>query len=115
MEISLDMLKAIALHGQEQAPQEACGVLVEGAAVRCDNVSAWPQKRFEMEASVWVDYEVEGFYHSHPEGDQGFSEQDRQVAQFLRIPSIVYIVATDTVEILDEQGQFSRIVKVSEQ
>lgn len=114
MEITPTILKAIAVHGQEAAPNEACGVLAHEMAIPCINTSPWPTKRFEMDPMVWLDYDVEGFYHSHPEGEQGFSEQDLQMAKFLRIPSIVYIVATDTVEILSEDGSFSRIKKISQ-
>lgn len=114
MEITLDLLKYIAKHGQDEAPREACGVLSGGMAIRCVNTSLWPTKRFEMDPMVWIDYDVEGFYHSHPEGGQGFSEQDLQMAKFLCIPSIVYIVATDTVEILSKDGSFLRIEKIGE-
>lgn len=115
MEISPSMLQAIASHGQEDAPNEACGVLSNGMAIRCINTSPWPTTRFEMDSKVWLDYDVQGFYHSHPTGEQGFSEQDLQMAKFLCIPSIVYIVATDTVEILSEDGSFSRIANISQQ
>ena len=114
MEIALALLKDIAMHGQEEVPREACGVLSGGMAIRCANTSPWPTKRFEMDPMVWIDYDVEGFYHSHPEGEQGFSEQDLQMAKFLCIPSIVYIVATDTVEILSGDGSFSRIEQIGE-
>ena len=75
MEITLVLLKDIAKHGQEEAPREACGVLSEGMAIRCVNTSPWPTKRFEMEPTVWIDYEVEGFYHSHPEGEKALASK----------------------------------------
>lgn len=114
MEITSSILKEIAVHGQAAAPIEACGVLAHGMAIQCENISPYPGKRFELSPMVWLDYDVEGFYHSHPVGEQGFSEQDLQMAKFLRIPSIVYIVATDTVEILSKDGSFSRIERISE-
>lgn len=114
MEVSRGALRLIALHGIAEAPREACGVLSGGMAIPCANVSPFPKTRFEIAASVWLEHEVEGFYHSHPEGDRGFSPQDLQVAQFLKLPSIVYIVATDTIEMLGPDGSFSRIENCSE-
>ena len=112
MVVSDETLSQIALHGQADAPREACGVLSGGLVIPCANVSLFPKKRFEIAASVWLEHEVEGFYHSHPTGELGFSPQDLQVAQFLRLPSIVYIVATDTIELLSVDGSISRFEKV---
>jgi hypothetical protein len=112
MVVSDEALRQIALHGQADAPREACGVLSGGLVIPCANVSLFPKKRFEIAASVWLEHEVEGFYHSHPTGELGFSPQDLQVAQFLRLPSIVYIVATDTIELLSVDGSISRFEKV---
>lgn len=113
MAVGDEALRQIALHGQADAPREACGVISCGMAIPCTNVSPFPKTRFEIAASVWLEHEVEGFYHSHPEGDRGFSPQDLRVAQFLKLPSIVYIVATDTIEMLSPDGSFLRIENLS--
>lgn len=109
-----ETIKAIALHSLAEAPREACGILSGGQAIACSNVSPFPLSRFEIESTIWLEHEVEGFYHSHPTGDKGFSEHDTKIARFLNLPSIVYIVETDMLEILCPDAGFSRITNCCE-
>lgn len=111
MELPLEELRAIAFYGRCRAPEEACGIIVGGKALACANLSHFPKSRFELDSELWLKHDIQGFYHSHPEGDKGFSEIDLKTAQFLQLPSIVYILATDTIEVVDN-GEIKRYENV---
>ena len=84
MQITDGMLKQIYAHGRETYPQECFGFLVgnfeaDGVVrqvVRGINLAAGRNDRFEMDGREFAqvqrkaeddDYEVIGFYHSHPD------------------------------------------------
>lgn len=60
---------AIKAHAVREYPREACGVVIGGKYVECENVSATPHSMFEIdEAFIAENYDViEGVAHSHPQ------------------------------------------------
>ncbi|GAA0645947.1 desampylase [Salarchaeum japonicum] len=85
-------------HAREDAPREACGILVgtteaetatATVAHRVRNVADAPRVAYEMDATEQLrvfetaaDHgrEVVGFYHSHPAGPAAMSDRDRETA-----------------------------------
>jgi proteasome lid subunit RPN8/RPN11 len=92
--------RAIHAHAKEAHPRECCGLLLgRGGSVReivaaanlaesADRYTLDPKARLAAERRT--DLDVIGFYHSHPEGDAGFSETDELNAE----PGKYYVVTS---------------------
>lgn len=74
------VIAAAVRHATEQAPKEACGLVVGGAYVRCRNYAAKPEERFKISAKEMArklaGRPLEGVIHSHPRGGAAPSEAD---------------------------------------
>ena len=90
--------KAIARHALREAPNEACGCVIEGKAVPCLNMAEKPEECFMMDADTWLKYRPQTIYHSHPKGYYGFSEHDMIVAANMELTSYVYVIESDRLE-----------------
>lgn len=71
MEIAQGALEAFRAHVLARYPEEACGVLVDGSFIPCQNVSENPRKHFRIAAEELVRIgmergRVEAVLHSHP-------------------------------------------------
>tara|TARA_B100001287_G_scaffold272699_1_gene274823 strand:+ start:2391 stop:2729 length:339 start_codon:yes stop_codon:yes gene_type:complete len=77
---------------------EACGVICGSEVIPLKNASDEPETSFVIDASDYLKYLPEIIYHSHPVGDNGFSEQDIVVASNLRLISYLYVVEADRLE-----------------
>ena len=82
----------------EAAPEEVCGVVQEGKAIRCENKASEPTQAFLIDAATYLKYVPDTIFHSHPDGIYGFSEHDIAVAANMDLISYVYVVETDTLE-----------------
>jgi proteasome lid subunit RPN8/RPN11 len=99
MELVETARESIVGHARDAAPAEACGLLggrpdenpVVTAAIATPNVATEPRTRYEIdpeallagqEAFEDAGLDLVGFYHSHPEGPDGPSETDRELAQW---------------------------------
>lgn len=109
----LDLYKGfIRRHSLQEAPREACGIIVttpDGQAIqRCKNIAENPEEEFEMSVKEFGYHErsaLLAYYHSHPIGaDLTFSEVDKWVAEALNKPSIIYFVQTDDFKIYVPKG-----------
>ena len=78
--------------------KEACGVIRGSEVIPLKNISDEPESSFVIDARDYLTYLPDIIYHSHPVGDNGFSEQDIVVASNLRLTSYVYIVEADRLE-----------------
>ena len=76
-------------HALQQAPREACGVVVGGRYWRCRNIAEDPGQDFVMEPrdyAVAAMYgKVEAIVHSHPQGGPA-SEADLAACKHTRLP-----------------------------
>lgn len=97
---------AIRLHAREDAPNEACGLIVreegEIRAVRCKNTTAEdPREHFRIDPSEYVQAlragTLLGFYHTHPDGDAEASRADRATLNSTRMPMWIHGGATDEI------------------
>jgi proteasome lid subunit RPN8/RPN11 len=79
-------------------PHEACGVVVDGKAVLCRNTSDKPDVSFVISPEDYLRYRPTTIFHSHPTGDEGFSDHDLAVAANMELTSYVYIVEADRLE-----------------
>lgn len=66
-------------------PNEACGVIVDDQVIEIPNVHKEPQHFFTMDPEILLDvYEeygdIDGVWHSHPNGDPAPSTADREGA-----------------------------------
>lgn len=94
-----EMRRAMLEHAWDDAPHEACGVVVGEDVVRIKNVSTDPEAFFAMdERELMAVYEehgrLDGVYHSHPAGSPQPSSTDREHAP-LDVP--YYIVTMGEV------------------
>lgn len=75
-----EVLASASAHACSEAPKEACGVVVNGEYIACENVAADPLNQFEISPSVFapliVDGTLQGVIHSHPEGPWWPSKHD---------------------------------------
>ncbi len=76
-------------HAAEQAPHEACGVVVDGRYWRCRNIAEDPEQDFVINprdyAMAALYGKVEAVVHSHPMG--GFaSEADKLACAGTKVP-----------------------------
>lgn len=76
-------------HALEDAPREACGVVVDGRYWRCRNIADDPEQDFVMNpadyARAALSGKVEAVVHSHPMGGPA-SEVDRKSCTGTRVP-----------------------------
>jgi len=77
---------------------EACGFVRGSEVIPVKNISDEPDTSFAIDARDYLKYSSDVIYHSHPVGDNGFSEQDIVVASNLRLISYVYVVEVDRLE-----------------
>ena len=82
----------------DASPEEVCGVVKEGKAIRCENKASEPTQAFLIDAATYLKYVPDTIFHSHPVGLYGFSEHDIAVAANMDLTSYVYVVETDTLE-----------------
>ena len=82
-------------HAFEQAPREACGVVVNGQYWRCRNVADEPEQDFVIEPrdyAVAAMYgKVEAVVHSHPQGGPA-SDVDLESCKGTKLPWHIFSV-----------------------
>jgi proteasome lid subunit RPN8/RPN11 len=76
-------------HALEQAPKEACGVIVDGKYWRCRNIADNPERDFMMSpadyAMAALFGKIEAVVHSHPMGGPA-SDADRMACAGTKVP-----------------------------
>lgn len=83
----------------EAMPEEVCGFICKGKAVRVRNMSDNPEESFLIDAETYLEHQSDTIFHSHPTGTDGFSEHDRVVAANMELTSYVYVVEADRLEV----------------
>lgn len=102
--LSPDAQEAMRAHALRAYPQEACGLIVDGAYVPCFNYAADPEADFVIAGEVWAKHaeagrEIQAVVHSHPNGPLYPSERDMQGQIDTDLPWV--IVATNGEETAD--------------
>lgn len=90
----MDLLIEMVAHAVEDAPNEACGLVVSSGKrhrmIRARNISNTPRTTFEIDEQAWLDVadgeEVVGIYHSHPEGSPEPSMADLTMCELTGLP-----------------------------
>jgi len=76
-------------HALEQAPKEACGLLVNGSYWRCRNIADDPEQDFVLHPKDYVAAlsagPIQAVIHSHPMGG-GASLHDQKACKHLGLP-----------------------------
>ena len=91
--------RKIAQLSVQALPEEVCGVVCEGKAIRVRNTSQNPEESFLIDAETYLEYRPEIIFHSHPIGNDGLSEHDLVVAANMDLTSYVYVVEADRPEV----------------
>ena len=91
--------RKIAQLSVEALPEEVCGVVCDGKAIRVRNTSQNPEESFLIDAETYLEYRPEIIFHSHPIGNDGLSEHDLVVAANMELTSYVYVVDSDRLEV----------------
>ena len=90
--------RRIAQLSVEALPEEVCGVVCDGKAIRVRNSAQNPEDSFLIDAETFLKYRPETVFHSHPISAEGFSEHDLVVAANMELTSYVYVVEADRLE-----------------
>ena len=93
-------------------PAEACGFVVDGKAFSVPNQADEPTGGFLISAEDYLKYRSDAIFHSHPIGDNSFSEHDRVVAANMELTSYLYVVEADRLEVLTPAGDVEVFEKV---
>ena len=92
MKLSAKVKKAIHLHAAEMYPQECCGVIVEGAYIRCRNISQ-QKDAFEIHhedlAKAEDQGEIQAYVHSHPDATTRASDLDLHQIELHEKPWVI--------------------------
>ena len=104
--------RRIAQISRKAAPAEACGFIVDGKAVALENHADDPTGGFLISAQDYLTYRSDTIFHSHPVGDNSFSEHDKLVAANMVLTSYLYVVEVDRLEILRPNGVIEIFDKV---
>lgn len=104
--------KQIARFCIDGVPDEVCGVVIDGKAIRVKNSSSDPKSSFLIDAETYLKYRPDTIFHSHPSGVDGFSEHDLLVAANMELTSYVYIVETDCLQRWSSADGISTFEKV---
>ena len=90
--------RQIADYAVSGLPLEVCGVVVDGKPITCKNVSDQPEVSFVISAEDYLRHRPTTIFHSHPTGQDGFSDHDLAVAANMELTSYVYVVEADRLE-----------------
>jgi proteasome lid subunit RPN8/RPN11 len=95
MNIPLSIKQGVANHAHKAAPEEACGVVVNGKVIELKNAHPEPEKNFAITAADYARMEdigdIEAIYHSHPLNHaKGFSKFDIKSCKQSNIPWILF-------------------------
>lgn len=112
LKLSAALYQQIRRHGEETYPEECCGILLgtfEGRirsvrrAVRCQNASAQERsRRFVIDPREVIraqragresDFDIVGFYHSHPDHPAEWSPTDLAEAHWIGCSYAIIAVA----------------------
>jgi len=104
--------RRIAQIARKAIPAEACGFVVDGKAISVPNLADEPTGGFLISADDYLKYRSDTIFHSHPIGDNSFSEHDRVVAANMELTSYLYIVEADRLEVLTTTGDVEVFEKV---
>lgn len=85
-------------HALEEAPKEACGVLVDNTYYPCRNVADYPDEDFVLEPRDYLKARVKGkiqaIIHSHPKGGEA-SPADHKACSRFKLPWHIYLIPQD--------------------
>jgi len=104
---------AIAKAAKKAYPEEACGFIDGNTVIELKNNSTTPNESFIISALDFLKHEPTSIYHSHPTGDNGFSEQDLSLAATLGLTSYLYVNEADRLEVYTISEGIQRFEKVS--
>ncbi len=107
-DISLNIKQAIVNHAKEVWPNEACGFVVNGVVIKCENNHSLPSSNFSISAFDYTKAEamgnIEAVYHSHPDGPDGFSPCDVEACKQINIPWILFNSKTNNFFYANPRG-----------
>ena len=115
LKIGREELKQLRAHGEETYPHECCGVLLGEthagtktvrAVSRCQNTRTdFPHNRYHIDPAELVriqrearqnEWDIVGFYHSHPDHPARWSRTDLRDAHWLGCSYVITSVANGT-------------------
>lgn len=92
--ISSSLLHDIALDCRRRQPEEACGFVVNGAVMPCNNAHSSPLSHFAIAAEDYAKAEdageIELVYHSHVDAPCKFSPHDIKACKQSNLPWLMY-------------------------
>lgn len=109
----MDLKDEMLAHAREEAPNEACGLVVSRGSdkfrlIRARNVAEQPQSTFDLDPEAWLevgsDEEVIGIYHSHPFGTSEPSVADLTSCETTNLPWHIVGLLGDDYRVIQPSG-----------
>ena len=105
LQINRHIFNQIKQHALEVPNEECCGLILNNCILKANNVSANKNNSFMIHPKDYLRAEkiseIVGFYHSHSEGSDEFSELDIKHSNHNKLPLVMYHVPTDKFKIHD--------------
>lgn len=86
------LIKDICLKNKDE---ECCGVITNKEVIECKNVSQNKFFHFAIHPNDFRGKNVIAYFHSHPIGNDGFSQEDILISERINLTSFVYELKTD--------------------
>lgn len=94
-------LEAFKAHAAAEYPREACGLLVDGVYVPCDNIASTPSEHFVLAPASYLAAsrlgKIEAVCHTHPNNTCEPSEADLSACEATKLPW--YILSWPTAKL----------------
>lgn len=81
-----DVDAAIRRHALKAYPNEACGLVVSGSYVPCENIAENPRETFDIDRALLLDPGIQAVVHSHPDGPGHPSRADMEQQLAMALP-----------------------------
>jgi len=95
-------------HVFEEAPREACGLIVDDCYVPCQNIHEQPEKFFTLCPKAYAKASKKGdiraVFHSHTNDYNRFSPSDARACRQGNLPWLMYCTTTDDWHYADPTG-----------
>lgn len=96
------------MEARKSAPNECCGLIVNGELFPCANAHSSPATNFAISAESYAEAEekgqIEAVYHSHLGALESFSRHDVKACKESNVPWIIYHLPTGNFHYGDPTG-----------
>lgn len=95
-------------YAHEKAPEEACGFIVGGRFLPCENIHSSPSNNFAISAEDYAKADalgIEAIFHSHTGFNTAFSPHDIASCKAVNVPWLMYCLGANSWQEMDPSGR----------